>query len=329
MPKFFQYETAAHAGHKDRFKNIEFKKNDFENSLGSRRGTLLEIIPVHIKRPPVIQFIAYIDSLSDNFSPTYTEEQPFGRVDPYYVWKSSNRKINITWSVPSSSKSSALDNLNNLSWFLASLYPAYKRSEIANSIAASPLFRVRYATLISSPTQGGQGLLCNIQGVTVNHSFEHGFIDISPDSMGSLSSNLEGRILQEAGFLSTMSEGETIQVPKLIKLSCNLNVVHDFSLGWDASTGQWRGGRQAPKYPYGLGLQRDAKDNPSVGIGPADDAQVGVTPKPDRVSALPGDPQHRATSATAKKLNAASVGGKTGNINIISPSDGDTTVKLP
>ena len=41
---------------------------------------------------------------------------------------------------------------------MAALYPAYKRSELANSIAATPLFRVRYANLISSPTDGGQGM---------------------------------------------------------------------------------------------------------------------------------------------------------------------------
>ena len=59
MPKFFAYERAAHAGEKQGLRNVEFKKNDFENSLGAQAGSLLEIIPVHIKKPPVIQFIAY------------------------------------------------------------------------------------------------------------------------------------------------------------------------------------------------------------------------------------------------------------------------------
>jgi len=89
MPKFFQSEIAAYNGTKTKFTNVKFKKGDFENSDSAVAGTLLEVIPVHIKNPPLIQFIAYIDQLSDSFSPEYTSEQPFGRTDPYYIWKGS------------------------------------------------------------------------------------------------------------------------------------------------------------------------------------------------------------------------------------------------
>jgi len=294
MPRFFQYETAAHGGEKNKFNNIEFKQNDFENSLGATAGTLLEIIPVHIKNPPVIQFVAYLESLSDGFQPQYTQEQPFGRIDPYYIWKSASRKINLTWSIPSSSKSVGLNNLNNLSWFLAALYPAYKRSELANSIAATPLFRVRYANLISSPTDGGQGILCIIEGVSVTHSIESGFIHISPENR-----NLDSSLLRDAGFGSNVNEGEILQIPKLMKVTCTLNVIHDHSAGWDAATGEWRGGQLAPNYPYGLGLVRDAKEFPSVGrnASHSTDAQAGSTPNSETPEPLDGSPQHRATAS--------------------------------
>ena len=95
MPKFFQSEIAAYNGAKTKFTNVKFKKGDFENSDAAAAGTLLEFIPVHVKNPPVIQFIAYIDSLSDSFSPEYSSEQPFGRTDPYYIWKGSKRTISV------------------------------------------------------------------------------------------------------------------------------------------------------------------------------------------------------------------------------------------
>ena len=60
MPKFFQVEKAAYAGEKNTFSNVKFKKNDFDSSYAAEAGTILEIIPVHIKNPPVIQFIAYV-----------------------------------------------------------------------------------------------------------------------------------------------------------------------------------------------------------------------------------------------------------------------------
>ena len=58
MPKFFQSEIAAYNGAKTKFTNVKFKKGDFENSDAAAAGTLLEFIPVHVKNPPVIQFIA-------------------------------------------------------------------------------------------------------------------------------------------------------------------------------------------------------------------------------------------------------------------------------
>ena len=116
MPKFFPYEKAAYAGEKQGLSNVTFKQNDFENSAGAQGGALIEIIPVHIKNPPVIQFMAFLSGdISDNYSPQYTEEQPFGRPDPFYTWKSAKRTISINLDLPSSSKSRALDNLNNLS----------------------------------------------------------------------------------------------------------------------------------------------------------------------------------------------------------------------
>tara|TARA_Y100001973_G_scaffold90649_1_gene138398 strand:- start:97 stop:1002 length:906 start_codon:yes stop_codon:yes gene_type:complete len=290
MPKFFQSEIAAHAGGKQTFQNVKFKKNDFNSSAGAEAGTLLEIIPVHIKRPPVIQFIAYIDSMSDRIQSTHTAEQPFGRTDPFYIWSKSKRSIQISWALPASSKAMALDNLNNLSWLMASLYPSYKEADTATSIAASPLFRVRHANLISSPTSDGQGILCVIQGLNVRHDTSMGFISIKPfqDDFG---------LIKSAGFENSTNAGKNILVPKLMKLSCNLDIVHDHSLGWDFSTGQWRGGLGATGYPYDFGLVRDTSDMPAA--GPVyEDAQTPATS-----ARIPGSTQDKQDELQLRDLN--------------------------
>ena len=152
MPKFFQSEIAAYGGERTSFKNVDFKKNSLENTDAATAGTVLEFIPIHIKNPPVIQFIAYLKSFGDDFNVQFNSEQPFGRTDPYYMWKSNERTISVNFDIPSSSVTSGLNNLNNLSWFLASLYPTYKDTRSATSIAASPMFRVRFANLICSTT---------------------------------------------------------------------------------------------------------------------------------------------------------------------------------
>jgi len=261
MSEFFAFERAAYAGEKQGLSNVEFKKKDFENSLGSRAGTLLEIIPVHIKNPPVIQFIAYLQSMSDRYNPEFSAQQPFGRPDPYYVWKSSKRSISVSLDIPSSSLAKGLDNLNNLNWLLASTYPTYKDRELANSIAASPLFRVRYSNLIASRTQNGQGILCTLTGVNVVHDLKAGFIMVTGEEAANS--------IKFGGFDTSTSQLDRLQIPKLIKLTMTLNVIHDHSVGWDFETGEWRGGKFASGYPYGFGLMRDTSDTPGSGVPPA------------------------------------------------------------
>lgn len=265
MPRFFEFEQLAYRGQKSGFRNVEFRKNDMSPSQGAEEGDLLEILPMHIKNPPLIQFIAFLTNLDDSFNSTYSSEQPFGRVDPYYVWKSSKRSISVSVDILASSRSKALDNLNNLSWFLSSLYPAYREGDNAASIAASPLFRVKYSNILASRSGGGQGLLAVIQGVRVTHDLKSGYIFIKPKKMNSAFSNIDARIIKEAGFQQNLREGDSLQIPKRIGLSFTLNVVHDHDLGWDSATGEWRGGNAASKYPYGFGLLRDAQPDPGAG----------------------------------------------------------------
>ena len=299
MPKFFQTEIAAYGGEKNKFQNLKFKKNDFDNSAPAEQGTILEIIPVHMKNPPVIQFIAYIDSMSDRFQSSFSQEQPFGRTDPYYVWKSNKRSVSISWAVPSSSKSIGLTNLANINWLVASLYPTYKDTATATSIAASPLFRFRHSNLISSPTNDGQGLLCVIQGIDVKHDVQEGFISIKPENLGSSFGNVDGQLIKDAGFQNSVNEGKVILIPKLIKLNCTLEIVHDHRLGWDYNTGDWRGGRGASSYAYGLALTRDTKDTPSPGGVEVFEDSPAATPSAEGTA----NPQTPAPNSVEDKIN--------------------------
>ena len=266
MPKFFQVEQAAYAGQKNTFRNVKFKKNDLDSSNAAEAGTILEIIPIHIKRPPVIQFIAYLDQLTDKFNSKQTSEQPFGRTDPYYIWKSNDRSIGVTFTIPSTGFANAMDNLNNLSWFLGSLYPSYKDTVTATSLAASPMFRVRFGNLICSSTRDGQGLLGVIQAVNVTHDLKGGVIGFEVENVGSSFASTAAKVLKEAGFENSIREGKKLMIPKFIKVSFTLNVVHDHSMGWDYNTGNWRGGLTAPRFPYDFGMLRDTSDSPGSDI---------------------------------------------------------------
>jgi len=285
MPKFFQVERAAYAGEKHNFRNIKFKKRDLDNSTAAETGTILEIIPVHIKNPPIIQFIAYIDNLSDTIQSQQTAVQPFGRTDPYYMWKSNKRSIRVSFTIPSTSFNNGLDNLNNLSWFLASLYPTYKETQVATSIAASPLFRVRFGNLICSSARGGTGLLGVIQNVSTNHDVKDGFISIRPGDLGSSFANTAAQVIKSAGFESSVGEGKKLLIPKTMRISFGLDVIHDHAMGWEYDTGQWRGGLAAPSFPYDFGLVRETLDTPPAGPSMSNDVQPPTVSRPANGSA--------------------------------------------
>ena len=81
--------------------------------------------------------------------------------------------------------------------------------------------------------------------------------------MGTSFANTAGKVLSEAGFENHVSEGSKLLIPKLMKLTLDLKVVHDHALGWDYHTGDFRGGRSAPSFPHEFGLVREASDPPS------------------------------------------------------------------
>jgi len=299
MPKFFQVEKAAYSGAKNTFTNVKFKKNALDNSAAAEAGTALEIIPLHIKNPPVIQFISYLTSIKETFKSAATATQPFGRTDPYYMWKSNDRTITVGFDIPSSSVTKGLDNLNNLSWFLAALYPTYKDNLTTTSIAASPMFRVRFANLICSSTNDGQGLPGVIQSVSVTHDHKQGFINVDTNNMGTSFASAGAAALKNAGFEDSISEGKKLLIPKLMKISFNLNVVHDHQLGWNYHTGEWRGGPAGPRFPYDFGLVRGGDGSTTPGTTLANEAAGNL----DVDLIVPGSPAANKMNESLDDLN--------------------------
>ena len=237
--------------------NVKFKKpgEPATSSNQANQGAVIEFIPIHFKNTPVISFIAFLDNIQDQVTQNFQEVQPFGRMDPIQVWRGSRRSIKLEFKIPSSDYDMALRNINNLSWLMASSYPTYEESQCANSISASPLYRVKFANIIANTNKGRSGLLCAIPGFSVNHDFKDGAIHIH-------SSHVK-KLAKEAKFPTQANE---ILVARTINVSCELKVLHEHSLGWDTTTGEWRGGSKAG-WPYGFGLVKDAGNPQSKGPG--------------------------------------------------------------
>jgi len=244
------------------FANVPFKgpNQGFDPSKEAKAGTKIEFIPIHYKNAPVISFIAYMKDVKDTFNQKANEIEVYGRADPIRLWKSSSRKISLTINIPSSNEEMALRNLNNMNWLLASGYPTYAASgnctKCSAAVAASPLFRVKYANVISD-APGDLGLLCVIQQFSVTHDFSKGAIHVRPaDNSGDL------KLLTNAGF--TKKAGRYV-VASTMSLNLSLDVVHERPMGWDVQTGEWRG--EGGAFPYGVALQKHSSDPPASKTG--------------------------------------------------------------
>ena len=246
--------------------NVPFKKagEGYTSSKQANQGSVIEFIPMHFKNTPVISFIAFLDDIKDDVRQDFHPVHPFGRTDPIQVWKGSKRTINLNFNIPSSDEEMALRNINNLSWLLASSYPTYEQTDCANSIAASPLYRVKFANIIAN-TDNRNGILCAIEGFAVTHNLKDGAIHIHSAAVK--------RFAKEAGF---PTQADEIIVAKTINVTCTLNVLHESSLGWDITTGEWRG-KSTAGFPYGFGVVKDAGNPQSKGPGsPASSADSGA-----------------------------------------------------
>ena len=223
-------------------------------------GTLIEFVPMHIKNPPRITFMAFIKTQKDSFKPMYDSIQVFGRAEPYYVWKSSARTITLTLEIPSSGKDMALKNLVNLQWLLASLYPAYKGTTESNSVSASPLFRVKYSNMIMS-AENQNGLLAVLQNVTVTPVVKSGYMAFNLDEVVAMTHGnlISGEGIDAPRFQNMLGSDVTrphrLLIPVQYTLSCTLNVVLEHSLGWEHETGDWLAGSSVG-FPYGIGLDK-------------------------------------------------------------------------
>ena len=120
---------------------------------------------------------------------------------------------------------------------------------------------------------------------------EQGFLSVNPSNAGSVNADVAARLLQDAGFDENVPEGKKLLIPKLFKLSFNMKVVHDHSLGWNHDDGTWRGGFSAPRYPYDFGLIRESVDPPGSGVtvveAPGSPASNNVSA--NQANALGGD----------------------------------------
>lgn len=157
-----------------------------------------------------VSFPALLTQLDDKFSPSWNSQKVFGRQDPILTFQGTERTMDVAFDVPSVSKSQAKTNLQALNKLINFLYPGFDRAGSANTISASPLFRIKFANLIYDQSKGvpgddpESGLVCGI------NNFSHSF-------------KFDG----SAGWVDEIGSA----IPALFSISFSATILHTHDLG--------------------------------------------------------------------------------------------------
>ena len=212
--------------------------SDPTDALANRLGQYIELY--HLPTDNVVAFKAYLTAFTDQYSTDWASEEAFGRMDPIQTYKSTKRTISLGWDVPAGSFYEAKTNLQKASKLLSLLYPTYSKGDGgASTLAAPPLFKLKFMNLIQDSQVGGprspartSGLLGTISGFTYEPDLEAGFFQPTE--------NTKNTSVDGTSYID--GEDRMKLFPKSIKFQCEYTVLHQHRLGWEDGDKKSRNG---------------------------------------------------------------------------------------
>lgn len=253
------------------YKDYNAPKDSLLVDGGDARGNAGAVISfMHMPSGKELFFKAFINTFNETYSSDWSGETVYGRADPIYMFKQTQRKIAIAFMVPASSAGEAYENLAKAQQLVQFLYPMYTDVQSATTIAQSPLVRLKLVNLLQktnssvgpntknatqtyasykSSNDASQGLLGVITNCTINHNIDN--LD-----MGSIEKGAQGTI-------------EAL-LPKGIEIIIDFAPIHEHTVGWIGKDGNAQPEFAAPNFPYGAQLA-SAAAKPAA--GPTDGAK--------------------------------------------------------
>jgi len=112
----------------------------------------------------IISFHAFLNQLSDSFSPGYNPVAGYGRMDPVQIYRSTSRNINVGFTIAATSKKDFNEMWWKINKLLTLLYPKWSKGTrvfdedsgnhfiqpFSQVIEASPMIRLRVGDVIKS-----------------------------------------------------------------------------------------------------------------------------------------------------------------------------------
>jgi len=134
-------------------------REDLENILDA------EYVPFYfhdIRTNEIVSFHAFLTSLSDDYNVSYESVEGFGRVEPVKIYKGTQRKIGLSFTVAATSEDDFQHMWFKINKLITLAYPQYTagrdlvgsnyqfKAPFSQMIGASPLIRIRLGDLLRS-----------------------------------------------------------------------------------------------------------------------------------------------------------------------------------
>ncbi|MAG28081.1 hypothetical protein CMI47_21355 [Candidatus Pacearchaeota archaeon] len=197
----------------------------------------------HVPTEKSVFFKAFITAFNEAYNCDWSSETVYGRADPIYMFKQTQRKITLAFKIPAASTSEAYENLGKVQQLVQFLYPSYSEVDNATTISQSPLVRMKvmnllrntndrfnemdknygYSALESADVTATGDELVDYSGLQTWQSHD-GLLGVI-DNLA-VNHNLEG---DDGAFVV----GSNALLPKFIDLNLTFSPIHEHPLGWD------------------------------------------------------------------------------------------------
>jgi hypothetical protein len=199
----------------------------------------------HVPSDTAVYFKAFITAFNETYSSDWAREAVFGRTDPIYMFRQTERRLSIALKVPASTMSEAYENLGKVQTLAQFLYPTYVEAGSATTIAQSPLLRIKIMNLLQDSS--GPAPKKNVPLDDLFNDYESSN-DPKRGLLGVLNSLSINHNLENSAIGSVEKAPNTI-LPKMIEINMEYSPIHESTLGYDEG-----GNLLSPLFPYHVTL---------------------------------------------------------------------------
>ena len=194
-------------------------------------------------------FKAFITSFNESYNSNWNAEEVYGRTDPIYMFRNTTRSITLGLLLPAATEGEAQENLIKLQHLIKMLYPAYSEVQGAQTIAQSPLIRLKMINM-TNQYKSMVGLEGNISGT---ETFMQSTVSTGPGLLG-LITNLSINHNIDNPAVGVFEVANGVILPKLIEIQLDFKAIHESTVrqAIATETSHKRVPHDADTFPYGI-----------------------------------------------------------------------------